>query len=72
MRGQLVQHDLRMDAYNRIQSREVSFFEEHRLGEINVPTLLGPGTMKPLQNWCRSCTTAGSRCAWCTAAESSS
>ena len=32
--AQLVQHDLRMDAYNRIQSREVSFFEEHRLGEI--------------------------------------
>ncbi|MES1241942.1 MAG: ABC transporter ATP-binding protein [Acidobacteriota bacterium] len=32
--AQLVQHDLRMDAYNRIQSREVAFFEEHRLGEI--------------------------------------
>ncbi len=32
--AQLVQHDLRMDAYNKIQSREISFFEEHRLGEI--------------------------------------
>ena len=32
--AQLVQHDLRMDAYNKIQSREVAFFEEHRLGEI--------------------------------------
>ncbi|HYN20051.1 MAG TPA: ABC transporter ATP-binding protein [Thermoanaerobaculia bacterium] len=32
--AQLVQHDLRIDAYNRIQSREVAFFEEHRLGEI--------------------------------------
>ncbi len=32
--AQRVQHDLRMDAYNKIQSREVAFFEEHRLGEI--------------------------------------
>ena len=32
--AQTVQHDLRMDAYNRIQSREIAFFEEHRLGEI--------------------------------------
>ena len=23
-----------MDVYNRIQSREIAFFEEHRLGEI--------------------------------------
>ncbi|HEV2847053.1 MAG TPA: ABC transporter ATP-binding protein [Thermoanaerobaculia bacterium] len=32
--AQRVQHDLRMDVYNRIQSREVAFFEEHRTGEI--------------------------------------
>ncbi len=32
--AQTVQHDLRMDAYRRIQSREIAFFEEHRLGEI--------------------------------------
>src|SRR5215210_4146794 len=32
--AQTVQHDLRMDAYNTIQSREIAFFEEHRLGEI--------------------------------------
>jgi ATP-binding cassette, subfamily B, bacterial len=32
--AQRVQHDLRMDAYNRIQSREIAFFEELRLGEI--------------------------------------
>jgi ATP-binding cassette subfamily B protein len=32
--AQSVQHDQRMDDYNRIQSREVAFFEEHRLGEI--------------------------------------
>jgi ATP-binding cassette subfamily B protein len=32
--AQTVQHDLRMDSYNQIQSREVAFFEEHRLGEI--------------------------------------
>ncbi|HEX2644184.1 MAG TPA: ABC transporter transmembrane domain-containing protein, partial [Thermoanaerobaculia bacterium] len=29
--AQRVQHDLRLDAYNRIQSREIAFFEEHRL-----------------------------------------
>jgi ATP-binding cassette subfamily B protein len=32
--AQRVQHDLRMDVYNHIQSREIAFFEEHRLGEI--------------------------------------
>ncbi len=32
--AQTVQHDLRIDTYNRIQSREIAFFEEHRLGEI--------------------------------------
>jgi ATP-binding cassette subfamily B protein len=32
--AQRVQHDLRLDAYNRIQRREIAFFEEHRLGEI--------------------------------------
>jgi ATP-binding cassette subfamily B protein len=32
--AQRVQHDLRMDAYQRIQAREIAFFEEHRLGEI--------------------------------------
>ncbi len=32
--AQRVQHDLRMDVYNRIQSREIAFFEEHRLGEM--------------------------------------
>jgi ATP-binding cassette subfamily B protein len=32
--AQRVQHDLRLDAYNRIQQREIAFFEEHRLGEI--------------------------------------
>jgi ATP-binding cassette, subfamily B, bacterial len=32
--AQTVQHDLRMDAYNRVQSREIAFFEEHRLGEV--------------------------------------
>ncbi|HBL31565.1 MAG TPA: ATPase [Acidobacteria bacterium] len=32
--AQTVQHDLRMDAYNQVQAREISFFEEHRLGEI--------------------------------------
>jgi ATP-binding cassette, subfamily B, bacterial len=32
--AQDVQHDLRMDVYNRIQSREIAFFEEHRTGEI--------------------------------------
>ena len=32
--AQEVQHDLRMDVYNRLQTREIAFFEEHRLGEI--------------------------------------
>jgi ATP-binding cassette subfamily B protein len=32
--AQRVQHDLRMDTYERIQSREIAFFEEHRLGDI--------------------------------------
>jgi len=32
--AQRVQHDLRMDAYERIQAREIAFFEEHRLGEV--------------------------------------
>jgi ATP-binding cassette subfamily B protein len=32
--AQRVQHDLRMDVYNRIQEREIAFFEEHRLGEV--------------------------------------
>jgi len=32
--AQTVQHDLRIDTYNRVQSREIAFFEEHRLGEI--------------------------------------
>jgi ATP-binding cassette subfamily B protein len=32
--AQRVQHDLRMDAYDRIQGREIAFFEEHRLGEV--------------------------------------
>jgi ATP-binding cassette, subfamily B, bacterial len=32
--AQRVQHDLRMDVYNRIQTREIAFFEEHRLGEV--------------------------------------
>jgi ATP-binding cassette, subfamily B, bacterial len=32
--AQRVQHDLRMDLYGRIQSREIAFFEEHRLGEV--------------------------------------
>ncbi len=32
--AQRVQHDLRMDAYDRIQAREIAFFEEHRLGEV--------------------------------------
>ncbi|HEV7667691.1 MAG TPA: ABC transporter ATP-binding protein [Thermoanaerobaculia bacterium] len=31
--AQEVQHDLRLDAYERIQRREIAFFEEHRLGE---------------------------------------
>ena len=32
--AQEVQHDLRMDAYERLQEREIAFFEEHRLGEV--------------------------------------
>jgi ATP-binding cassette subfamily B protein len=32
--AQDVEHDLRMDLYNRVQAREIAFFEEHRLGEI--------------------------------------
>jgi len=32
--AQRVQHDLRMDTYERIQSREIAFFEEHRLGDV--------------------------------------
>jgi ATP-binding cassette subfamily B protein len=32
--AQRVQHDLRLEAYQRIQSREMAFFEDHRLGEI--------------------------------------
>ncbi len=32
--AQRVQHDLRMDTYEQIQSREIAFFEEHRLGDI--------------------------------------
>jgi ATP-binding cassette subfamily B protein len=31
--AQRVQHDLRCDAYNKIQNRELEFFEEHRTGE---------------------------------------
>lgn len=31
--AQTLQHDLRMDAYNHIQSREIEFFENHRMGE---------------------------------------
>lgn len=31
--SQLVQHDLRLDAYSSMQNREMEFFEEHRLGE---------------------------------------
>ena len=32
--AQRVQHDLRLEAYQRIQAREMAFFEDHRLGEI--------------------------------------
>ncbi len=32
--AQRVQHDLRMDAYNKVQSREIAFFEDLRLGEV--------------------------------------
>ncbi len=31
--AQRVQHELRMDAYNHIQKREIAFFENHRVGE---------------------------------------
>ena len=31
--AQDMQHRLRVDAYNRVQSREIRFFEEHRLGQ---------------------------------------
>ncbi len=31
--AQKVQHELRMDAYNHIQKREIAFFENHRVGE---------------------------------------
>ncbi len=34
--AQRVQHDLRGDAYDRLQSRELEFFENHRLGETMV------------------------------------
>ncbi|HVR07358.1 MAG TPA: ABC transporter transmembrane domain-containing protein, partial [Thermoanaerobaculia bacterium] len=32
--AQRAQHDLRLEAYQRIQAREIAFFEDHRLGEI--------------------------------------
>jgi ATP-binding cassette, subfamily B, bacterial len=32
--AQQVQHDLRLDLYEQVQSREISFFEDHRLGEV--------------------------------------
>ncbi|MBV8201886.1 MAG: ABC transporter ATP-binding protein, partial [Acidobacteria bacterium] len=32
--AQRVQHDLRLEAYQRIQAREMAFFEDHRLGEV--------------------------------------
>ncbi len=32
--AQQVQHDLRLDLYQQVQSREISFFEDHRLGEV--------------------------------------
>ncbi len=31
--AQSIQHQLRMDAYNHIQEREIEFFEDHRMGE---------------------------------------
>ena len=34
--AQRVQHDLRIDAYDHVQRREVEFFENHRLGETMV------------------------------------
>ena len=32
--AQKVQHDLRLDAYNRMQSREMAYFEEQRTGNL--------------------------------------
>jgi ATP-binding cassette subfamily B protein len=32
--AQKVQHDLRMDAYQRLQSREIAYFEEQRTGNL--------------------------------------
>lgn len=32
--AQRVQHDLRMDAYNKMQSREIAYFEEQRTGNL--------------------------------------
>ncbi len=32
--AQKVQHDLRLDAYNRLQSREIAYFEEQRTGNL--------------------------------------
>ncbi len=32
--AQKVQHDLRMDAYNKLQSREIAYFEEQRTGNL--------------------------------------
>ncbi|MEQ9367162.1 MAG: ABC transporter ATP-binding protein [Leptospirales bacterium] len=34
--AQRVQHDLRVDAYDHMQRREIEFFENHRLGETMV------------------------------------
>ncbi|MBT6637487.1 MAG: ATPase, partial [Candidatus Marinimicrobia bacterium] len=31
--AQSVQHQLRTDAYNHLQTREIEFFENHRMGE---------------------------------------
>ncbi len=31
--AQKVQHSLRLDAYDQLQSREIAFFEDHRMGE---------------------------------------
>ncbi len=32
--AQKVQHDLRLDAYNQLQSREIAYFEENRTGNL--------------------------------------
>jgi len=32
--AQKVQHDLRLDAYNKLQSREIAYFEEQRTGNL--------------------------------------